>query len=62
MQSEERQPTEYEQSLMGYLKFRSLKELEEFLNLPSQGCPGMQVPEPNEGEQVEDAWQESQEA
>ena len=56
---EERAPTEYEQSLMEYLGFKSLKQLNEFLNLPSQGCVGMAVPD-NEAERREAQWQESQ--
>jgi hypothetical protein len=55
----ERKPTRYEQETMETLGFKSLRELEEFLNLPSWGCPDMQVPE-NEEEQAEDQWQEGQ--
>lgn len=50
-------PTVQEQLTMEYLGFKTLDELEEFLNLPSTGCPGMQVPD-NEESLAEDQWQE----
>ena len=58
---QEKEPTEYEKSLMEYLGFKSLQELEDFLNQPSWGCPDMQVPD-NEEDQREAQWQESLQA
>lgn len=52
------EPTVQEQLTMEYLGFKSLRELEEFLNLPSWGCPDMQVPD-NEAERAEAQWQEA---
>ena len=46
---------------MQYLGFKSLQELEDFLNQPSWGCPDMQVPD-NEEDQREAQWQESLQA
>ena len=54
------EPTEYEKLLMEYLGFKTLKELNVFLNLPSWGCPDMQAPEPSESDRLEAQWQESQ--
>jgi len=54
-----RQPTEEEQRMMVLLDFQSLRELEEFLNLPSWGCLDMQEPSV-EGQLQEAQWQERQ--
>lgn len=55
-----KQPTLDESRMMEELGFKSLKDLEEFLNLPSWGCLDMQAPEENEEDQAESQWQESQ--
>jgi hypothetical protein len=54
-----KKPSEEEQRMMTLMGFQSLRELEEFLNLPSWGCLDMQEPSV-EGQLQEAQYQERQ--